>query len=310
MGHTLRAATLAAAALLLASPMRGASDPLPETARPASDVIREASAVAVLGGGRLIVIAVDEDEYPLFGMLPEAPDRAFPLALPDDAGPLDDLESLVSLSDTELLAVTSHSRNKKGEAKPKRSRAAVITLDADLRSIRSVRLLPPLREAILLGLSAGPGGVSGDEVADAKPDEGGLNVEGAALWQGKVVLGLREPVASGGGAFLLDFGDLASLESATAPKGVRRVFPARAAEGIRDLTVIGTDLLLLLGGVRDQDQIPRRLVRWNGSDTPVVLARPGPAELENAEGIALLPDGRFVVAYDVAEGTPVRIIAP
>lgn len=171
---------------------------------------------------------------------------------------VEDIEALAFDAAGELIVVGSHSTNKKGQPQPER------------------RLL--LRR-------------QGEAWGPVRPDLDargvGLNIEGAALWRGSVWLGLRGPLAGDEAQLLRLSADLQRVEEARAlPLG---------GMGVRELTVVGADLLILAGPVEDGGPA-HVLWRLPVEGPPVRLG-----ELPNrTEGLAAGPDGslRYVVDGD------------
>jgi hypothetical protein len=274
-----------------------------------NEPLREASGIAVVADGGLILVVSDEEKKRIFAVDPAQPGVARALELPGGSPKLNDMEALVPLGQNEVLAVTSHSRNKDGEEKEDRSQLALIALRADRKTIESVKAKASLR-GLLVQAAAAATGVPAETIAGKTPSEGGLNVEGAALWREKLVLGLRVPRAKEGVAVLVS-PNLLAFDSSEQPSfGPALIVPANPGEGVRDLASLGDDLLVLLGGSQDDDSRGRRLVVWRGGRA-VAVVQPGADALEGAEGIAPLPEGRLAVAYDLeagAVGQPVRIL--
>jgi hypothetical protein len=143
--------------------------------------------------------------------------------------------------------------------------------------------------------------------------DNGLDIEGIAVLDERVYLGLRGPVLRGWAVVL----EIRPVE--TEPGRLRLREPYRkhfldlGGLGVRDLCPYGRDVLLLTGPSMDLDG-PVRVVRWRaGSAAEVVTA----AELETVaelpygigcdhpEGLAVLEDGRLMVVYD--SPSPARI---
>ena len=274
------------------------------------ELVREASGIAVIGNGGLILVASDEEKKRIFAVEPARPEVARPLELPGGSPKLNDMEALVGVAENKVLAITSHSRNKDGEEKEDRSQVALITLGADLKTIESVKAKASFR-GLLVEAAAAATGVPAETIAGKTPSEGGLNVEGAALWKEKLVLGLRVPRATDGVAVLVS-PNLHAFDSSEKPTfEPALIVPTNPGEGVRDLASLGDDLLVLLGGSQDDDSRSRRLVVWRGGRA-VAVVQPSADALEGAEGIASLPGSRLAVAYDLeagAAGEPVRILS-
>ncbi len=149
--------------------------------------------------------------------------------------------------------------------------------------------------------------------------DNGFDVEGLAVVDDRVFLGLRGPVLRGWALVLelrpyADSQDPARLRLADFPDGApyRKHALDLGGLGVRDLCPDGDDLLVLAGPTMDLDG-PVRVVRWRGAargDAPQVVRRDDlPRELDlpygegedHAEGISWVEtaDGRgLLVVYD------------
>ena len=146
--------------------------------------------------------------------------------------------------------------------------------------------------------------------------DNGLDVEGIAVRDSRVLLGLRGPVLRGW-AFVLevrpyvdeDEPDRLRLHELDGGRRYRKHVLDLAGLGVRDLCPQGDDLLVLAGPTMDLDG-PVHVFRWHGAmqvDAPTVvrgdaLTRevdlPYGEGCDHAEGIGLLDDGRLLVVYD------------
>lgn len=229
----------------------------------------EASAVIVREDGSWLV-ADNEVEDRLFAF--DAGGRPLPDVPLDER--IDDLEAMTS-TPAGLLLVGSHSRNKKGEERPRRQRFGLLgkpVIRADLRGCA----------ACLEGRAHAPGA-------------GGLDIEGAAWWGGRAWLGLRGPLVDGK-AMLLGLGDdIYATSPATPP-----VLVDLGGHGVRDLAP-WNDGLLVLSGPSDDQATPHALW-WLASPT-APPRRLGAVLPPSSEGIAVLPDGRALVVTD-GDGKP------
>ena len=150
--------------------------------------------------------------------------------------------------------------------------------------------------------------------------DNGLDVEGIAVTDGRVYLGLRGPVLRGWAVVLElrpevdpDRPDRLVLRPFEDGRGYRTHVLRMAGLGVRDLCPQGEDLLVLAGPTMDLDG-PVRVYRWHGAlvaEAPqVVRGDQLTREVEvpygdgddHAEGIGLLPDtagaSRLLVVYD------------
>jgi ankyrin repeat protein len=315
-----------------APPPQPASTPAPA---PADAVpLIEASGMAVRGGGRVAVIGGDETPDRLWGVNLDDADERWPLTFPVGTPPLDDIEALAAWGEREVWVITSLGRTKnKSKEKPERSRLALVTLSADARTVERVRVVENLRAALVAHLT-GPARdffSKPDAVVAGNPNEGGLNVEGLAVCGGRLLLGLRSPVARTGAAVivpianpeaLLEGSDAAALLAPAArvpadagAAGVRPQFgppllvEAREGEGIRDMAAAeGGSILVLLGARTDANEAPFRLVRWDpATGGTTALDVPGFADIPRPEGIAIDTSGRLLIVQDQRPPLPRQI---
>lgn len=108
------------------------------------------------------------------------------------------------------------------------------------------------------------------------PEGGGLNIEGAAWWNGALWFGFRSPVPGGKTTLWSPGSPLRQMEW--------------DGSGVRDLAVRGGELLLLLGPSLKEDR-PYQLATL--SQGPPGLRLP-----EDSEGLGVGPDGKLVVVTD------------
>ena len=146
--------------------------------------------------------------------------------------------------------------------------------------------------------------------------DNGLDVEGIAVRDGRVLLGLRGPVLRGWAVVLElrphvdeDEPDRLRLAKLEDGRRYRKHVLDLAGLGVRDLCPHADDLLVLAGPTMDLDG-PVHVFRWHGAmsaDAPTVvrgdaltreLDLPYGEGCDHAEGIGLLDDGRLLVVYD------------
>lgn len=155
--------------------------------------------------------------------------------------------------------------------------------------------------------------------------DNGFDVEGVAVHEDSLYLGLRGPVLRGWAVVLevapIDGAQTGRLKLAKLDDGAlyRKHFLDLGGLGVRDLSPDGDDLLVLAGPSMDLDG-PVRVYRWHGAlvgEQPHVVHEPALSrELDlpygegddHAEGIALLPDRRLLVVYD--SPAPARLVEP
>ncbi|OYY93920.1 MAG: hypothetical protein B7Y41_09490 [Hydrogenophilales bacterium 28-61-23] len=156
--------------------------------------------------------------------------------------------------------------------------------------------------------------------------DNGFDIEGLAVIDGRVFLGLRGPVLRGW-AVILELRPKIDPDSPRRlrlhpPGGGTRVYRKHFLQlgglGVRDLCRQGDDLLILAGPSMELDG-PVRVLRWVGAarphkagavipaaDLPVLLELPYGQGVDHAEGMTLFsPDGgdspALLVVYDAAD---------
>jgi hypothetical protein len=149
--------------------------------------------------------------------------------------------------------------------------------------------------------------------------DNGLDIEGLAVSEEKVFVGLRGPVLRGWAVILelsIETNDASQLKLkniAASSRPYRKHFLDLGGLGIRELCVNGEDLLVLAGPTMNLDG-PTTLYRWRGAinsaDETLVrgdslvreLEIPFGAMTDHAEGIAILPGEeqprQILVVYD------------
>ena len=149
--------------------------------------------------------------------------------------------------------------------------------------------------------------------------ENGIDIEGLAYYEGRLLLGFRGPVLRGGYVPVMDL-------DFDHPKRYQLRFVRLDGQGIRDLAALESGLLILSGPVNDAPG-PFRLWWWDGQDqipgkerdvAPVVaLGEVSTAGGAQAEGLALqAQDGQsaeVIVVYDTstsAQAVRMRLALP
>ena len=139
--------------------------------------------------------------------------------------------------------------------------------------------------------------------------DNGFDIEGLAVNGDRVFIGLRGPVLRGWACVLevhpVDAGDHLELEGVDGRVPYRKHFLNLGGLGIRDLLVLGDDLLILAGPTMALDGACA-IWRWKkgavgGPESEVTPLRllPTRETADRAEGFTDLPDGRSVmVVYD------------
>ena len=191
--------------------------------------------------------------------------------------PVEDVEALAADGEA-VWVLGSHSRNKAGDRKPLRER--IVQLQNGGSTLWRVDWT---------GCAA-----CGDPAAPNQPGAG-LNVEGAAVWNAQLWLGLRAPLIDGGMAQLVEL----------MPGVVSGVFSVRSTSidlgglAVRDLAVQpgNSGVLWILAGPAS-GKAPGAVYTLSGEgQVPTRLTLEGPAD---AEGLVVLPDGGIRVLTDGA----------
>ncbi len=280
--------------------------------------IYEPSAIQQLPDGRFLV-AEDEKDFP-FSVLAIHPDGTTTVeSLTDDAGgenpgKLDDLEGLTTDSAGFVYAITSHSRNSKGEEKKSREKLVRFRIEGNrLISLRTVNDLKPALAANhpLLAKAAA--------ITDVKGD-GGFNIEALEFSadQRNLMIGFRSPLDAGRAlvATLRNPAEIfeSGAEPNVAPELIRLDL---GGDGLRGMSwVPSLQGYLLISGPVAKAQTQFRLWFWNGQAD--AKARPAEVEglpgFEHAEGVTpAVIDGKpgiVIVSDDGSreEGRPARYL--
>lgn len=278
--------------------------------------IYEPSAIQQLPDGRFLV-AEDEKEHPfaLVSIQPDGATHSVPLEIDsEDAAKLDDLEGLTLDAKGNLYAITSHSRNSKGEEKKSRDKLLRFRVEGD-------RMVSPV---VLTGLKAALAAThpilsEAAAVLDVKAD-GGLNIEALEMTPDgqHLLIGFRSPLLDGK-AILTRLDNPATAFDTGAALRVSPVLVTLdlGGHGLRALSWIPTlNGYLLVSGPVAKEQTQFRLWFWSGHhDEP-----PRPAEVnglsgfEHAEGVtaAMIADQpKIVIVSDDGsrvEGRPSRFL--
>ncbi|MFI6594717.1 DUF3616 domain-containing protein [Nonomuraea sp. NPDC050536] len=229
-----------------------------------------------------------------------------------------DIEGL-AVRDGYLWAVGSHSlkRRRAKSANPAKAAKRLATVLREENRFVLVRLpLDPVTNSPQKGaIMSGPENVA-EQLADdphlapftkLPGKDNGLDVEGIAVHDGQVYLGLRGPVLRGWAVVLEMELHVSGGGTRMRPsRPYRKHFLDLDGLGVRDLCPYQGDLLLLTGPSMDLDG-PVRVVRWRvGEDRDLVPAERLETVLElpyghredHPEGLAVLEDGRLMVVYD------------
>ncbi|HUU10116.1 MAG TPA: DUF3616 domain-containing protein [Phycisphaerae bacterium] len=276
----------------------------------------EASGIAVRGGGKVAVIGGDETADRLWAVSLDDLSVRWELVFPRGTPLMDDVEALAPHGKNALFVICSQSRTKPREkAKYPRDRLALVTLSPDTRQVVGVRVYEGLRTHLLtyLGGSAGDLFENPAAVSLNGPNRGGLNVEGLAVWNEQLLLGLRSP-ATRGGAVVIPIAEPGRLVEeggqARPPRfGRPMILPTKPGEGIRDMVTAKDGILVLLGAENDAVETPFRIVHWDPATNKLRdVEVPGFKAIRRPEGIALDAEGRLLVVQDFKLPLPAKIL--
>jgi hypothetical protein len=253
--------------------------------------IYEPSAIQQLPDGRFLV-AEDEEEFPfaLVSVTADGSASSVPLQLTGDdeeggIGKLADLEALTINGAGNIYAITSHSRNTKGEEK--KSREKLLRFRVEGNRMVSPVVVKNLKAALV---AAHPVLALAAAVLEVKND-GGLNIEALEMAPDgqRLLVGFRSPLL-GGQAILASLDNPAAAFDGAEP----RISPSLAmldcgGHGLRALSwVPALNGYLLVSGPVAREQVQFRLWYWRGTADD----RPRPASVaelpgfEHAEGIS------------------------
>lgn len=237
--------------------------PAPTPERAQSGVLEglcEASTIVPWEGGYLIGDNETPDRLFLFGA-DLSPRGTVPLT-----APIEDIEAVAHDGDR-LWVVGSQSTTKKGKVHPAREQSGYLG--------------EPTRRVDFAGCPA-------CEAARGRaPEDGGLNVEGAAVLAGRRWLGLRAPLVDGKAPLLMLTPDGGAVE--------RTDLLDLGGYGVRELTPWRGGLLVVAGPVSDE-AAPHRLY-W----LPDIQGAPKPLPVElpaSTEGLAAAEDGDTILVTD------------
>ena len=273
----------------------------------ASIPLIEASGVAIRGEGKVAVIGGDQDPDRLFAVALDDFSKRWYLPYPPGSPPIRDIEGVAPWGKTSVIVCPSSSRTKKKDkVKPERCRIALVALSDDARRILRVQAYENFRDPLVAHVVKELRDRLEDPaaVADDRPQDGGFNIEGIAVWKGKLLVGLRAPTAKGGGAIVIP---VDHPERLFEPGGASRppdlgkpyVLATKPGEGIRDLCADGDTVLVILGPTGDRGEPRPRLARWNPETGDLApLHAKGFDMIDKPEGLALDPEGRLIVVQD------------
>jgi hypothetical protein len=255
--------------------------------------LSEASGVA--WAGHVAIIAGDETEDRLwtYDLATQQTGAEF---LPG-ATEVEDLEALTRWDADTVLGSCSASPTKKGKERTARGclmAARGLGGDVDVRTRYDWG--PSLARRVEGAL--GPRMQFGDRTP------GDINVEGIARHGRRLLIGLRSPTVSDGGAVVVPLMEPMDFLMGSAPPRFQAplVVPALPGEGIRDLAPDGKDILVLLGPSGDGDG-RFRILRWDpDSGRAAEMSVAGFDELTRPEGLTLIDRNRLLVVQDLESG--------
>jgi Protein of unknown function (DUF3616) len=273
---------------------------------------RDLSGIACLPDGRGLIVT-DEGSFTQPVVL-DRNDRR--LSVAGDAvallrpGEEADLEGLCSDGER-FYATGSHALGRKvPDHQPSRHHVYRMRLKGDGKGLKCVvsHALEPLLENDAL--------VARHYLKRLNAAERGLDIEGIAVRDGRMLLGLRSP-ALAGQAFVLSvatttlFGDAPSRQQSVE----RFALPLGEGAGIRDLAAVDDGVLILSGPSTDEDEAPFALWLWRDDQKLVRLGAFGDLGKAKAEGLLVLAtkDGSYdlLVLFDgVEQGSPHEFRVP
>lgn len=265
----------------------------------------EPSAIQQLPDGRFLV-AEDEKDAPfsLLKIHPDGATTAEPLLIDTEEnklGKFNDLEGLATDGGGFVYAITSHSRNSKGEEK--KSREKLVRFRVDSNKLVSPRVVKDLKRALA---AHHPVLARAAAIADVKGD-GGFNIEALEFPpnQPHLMIGFRSPLDAGQALVAIIKNPSEMFESETAPAVAPELIRLDlGGHGLRGMSWIPSlQGYLLISGPVTKEQTQFRLWFWDGKAD----GKPHRAEIEglpgfeHAEGITpAIIDGkqRIVIVSD------------
>lgn len=302
--HIVRLTALATGLLLVAGCQSQGGTGGPSSS-PLVDLV-EASGICVRAEGKVAIVGGDEAPGCLWGVSLNDLSQRWALPFPLGTPTLDDIEALAPWGRYGLFVSSSQSRTKPhARVKPERNCLALVTLSPDARQITATRVYDGLRDHLLACLAGQATRLveNTEAISEGTPATGGLNVEGLAVWQGQLLVGLRSPIAHHG-AIVVPIKNpaelFATVGSRTPPDfGPLMILPTEPGEGIRDMAVTDDGILLILGASGEVHKVKPRVVRWDPVKNELKKVHvPGFKQIEKPEGIALDPQGRLLIVQD------------
>lgn len=252
--------------------------------------VAEASAIVMTNDGFLI--AGDEHGTGLWHYSFAGEIKEIPFNSPNSEPIMDDAEGLAPYGNKFLL-VTSLSLTKNGKLKPKRDQ-----LMAFSRSRHSVMVEKsiPLRALVIehLRQSLTPEQIDKDILANATPDNGGLNVEGLAYQCGKIYLGIREPLTKNGEAIIVPIEWTQDKLTFDAP-----ILVQANGLGIRGLSEGANCDLIIVTGAVDGAPVKKYQLGLLRMAEFSVLNVSGFEKLTNPEGVSTYGSKKLIFTQDL-----------
>lgn len=235
--------------------------------------LADASAAAALGPD-LFVVATDENNQ----LRVYRRGQADPLARIDLSGFLgtkakeeSDLEGAAAIGER-IYWISSHGRNKKGEAEPARHRFFATEANGGSGHLREVG---SAYAALLEDMIAAPQ-LKDYPIAEAAArtpeSQGAFNIEGlAATREGALLIGLRNPAPRGKALVVPLLNPAAVVESGEAARFGEVVELDLGGRAIRSLELVGLAYLIVAGPMADRGQFT--LYQWSGhaQEAPIAL---------------------------------------
>lgn len=280
--------------------------------------IFEPSAIQQLPDGRFLV-AEDEKDFPfsLMSIYPGGSTKVEPLvfdAAENSVGKLDDLEGLATDSTGFIYAITSHSRNSKGEEK--KSREKLVRFRVEGNRLVAPRVVNDLKNSLA---ALHPVLANAAAINDVKGG-GGFNIEALEFSadQRNLMIGFRSPLDAGQALVAVIRNPAAMFEPGTDPDvSLELIRMDLGGHGLRGMSWIPSlQGYLLITGPVAKKQTQFCLWFWSGKAD----AKPRRAEVEglpgfeHAEGVTpAIIDGmpKIVIVSDDGsreEGQPARYL--
>jgi hypothetical protein len=200
--------------------------------------------------------------------------------------------AITAISDTEILLVCSQVLSDDGSYKKKRTRLGLLSFPEGFDKPSKMAIHDGLRDDILPFLEGHADKFKDFTALSTKPPrEGGLSIEGAAYDQktGILYLGTRDGVTRREGSVIIELKNVKDMIATNAKPVFGNLYQLPSVEysGIRDLSIQGDKLLVLLGAMRGRSTPPSTLAWWS-------LAKPEELEVIEVEGIASIKDAEGV----------------